>query len=369
MSWKQGGGGAVAILDSNVMTRCNNVPLIRGHTSQVLDMKFSPFSPNLLATASDDATVRLWQIPQGGLTEDVTHEQIKYTGHHKKVGILHFNPSVSEVIASASQDNTVQVWNILSTQNISKIHFNENILSLDWNHNGSLVGLTTRDKLVHVADPRANKVGLVAKAHDGTKSQKMAFLGNTDYLFVSGSNSSNDRQIKLYDQRNFTESIQTVLIDSQSGIMQPFYDADIGLIYVPGRGEGNIKYFDFSNSTIKFASEYRSTVPQKSICWFPKKNMNYNKCEIARFAKLTTNSIEYVSFFVPKRNEGYDATVYPDCLAGEAALTYDAWIAGENADPIRKEITTLENTFSSGDMKFEKKDDEVFYYINIRLNK
>jgi hypothetical protein len=29
--------------------------------------------------------------------------------------------------------------------------------------------------------------------------------------------------------------------------------------------------------------------------------MNYNKSEIARFAKLTQNSVEYLSFFIPKR--------------------------------------------------------------------
>lgn len=332
-----------------------------------MDMKFSPFRPNLLATASDDSTVRFWEIPQGGLTEDVTHEKIKYSGHHKKVGLLNYNPSCAEVIASASQDNTVQAWNIFSAQNIFKMQFHENIFSIDWNHNGSLLGLTTREKLVYVVDPRSSdKPALCAKANDGNKSQKMGFLGNTDYLFVCGANKSNERQIKLYDQRNFSESVQSVHVDGQTGVMLPFYDPDMGLLYVPGRGEGNIKYFDFSNSTLKFASEFRSTVPQKSICWFPKRNMNYNKCEISRFAKLTINTIEYLSFYVPKRNEGYDSTVYPECLAGEPALTYDAWIAGENANPIRKDITTLENKWAEGDIKFEKKDNDEIEKVRKR---
>ena len=83
--------------------------------------------------------------------------------------------------------------------------------------------------------------------------------------------------------------------------MMPFYDADTGLIYVPGRGEGNIKFFDYSNGTIKFANEYRSNVQQKGVAAFPKRTMNYNRCEIARFAKLSNNAIEYLSFYFPKR--------------------------------------------------------------------
>lgn len=52
---------------------------------------------------------------------------------------------------------------------------------------------------------------------------------------------------------------------------------------------------------MKFASEFRSSVPQKAVAMFPKRSVNYNKCEITRFAKMTINSIEYLSFYVPKR--------------------------------------------------------------------
>lgn len=77
-------------------------------------------------------------------------------------------------------------------------------------------------------------------AHDSAKSQKMVFLGNTDNLFTCGFTKSNERQIKLYDMRNFSESIQSVHVDSQIGPMIPFYDVDTGLIYVPGRVKYNL---------------------------------------------------------------------------------------------------------------------------------
>jgi hypothetical protein len=89
--------------------------------------------------------------------------------------------------------------------------------------------------MVHILDPRNNKIEMSCKAHDSSKSQKMCFLGNNDYLFSCGFNKSNERQLKLYDLRNFSDAIQTVPVDTQTGIMIPFYDPDTGLIYVPGR--------------------------------------------------------------------------------------------------------------------------------------
>jgi len=41
------------------------------NSGEVLDYAFSPFDPSLLAVAADDSNVRLWQIPEGGLTADV----------------------------------------------------------------------------------------------------------------------------------------------------------------------------------------------------------------------------------------------------------------------------------------------------------
>lgn len=251
-------------------------------------------------------------------------------------------------------DNNVNTWNIYTGEPISKVAVKDTVLSLNWNHNGSLLGLTNKEKLVHVIDPRKNAIVASSKAHDSSKSQKMCFL-DSNYLFSCGFNKSNERQVKLYDMRNFENAVQELKVDNQTGIMLPFYDSDIGLIFIPGRGEGNIKYYEFNNGNINYASEYRSSVPQKGIAMAPKRSMNYNKCEIDRLAKLTINTIEYLSFYVPKRNEGYDSNVYPLCVSGEVALNTDEWIAGENKEQIRKDITTIENIFAKTEVNFDKR--------------
>jgi coronin-1B/1C/6 len=39
-------------------------PLVKGHSGPIMDMDFSPFHDNMLATASGDTTLRLWQMPE-----------------------------------------------------------------------------------------------------------------------------------------------------------------------------------------------------------------------------------------------------------------------------------------------------------------
>jgi WD40 repeat protein len=56
-----------------------NQKYITGHQGTICDLQFSPFQTNLLATSSDDATVRIWELEQGGLTQNLNVETQKYS--------------------------------------------------------------------------------------------------------------------------------------------------------------------------------------------------------------------------------------------------------------------------------------------------
>lgn len=102
---------------------------LKGHTDWVWHVTFSP-NDQLIATASDDATIRLWDA--------VTGECLKVlTGHHGWVVSVAFHPYLP-LIASASVDDTVRFWDLASGECLSTLETQQNgawqvVYSLDGN--------------------------------------------------------------------------------------------------------------------------------------------------------------------------------------------------------------------------------------------
>ncbi len=88
-------------------------PLARpltGHTSWVSSAVFSP-DGSTLATASDDGTIRLWNV------RDPSHPRplgSPVTGHGGAIYLVAFSPD-GRTLASASEDHTVRLWNVDDT--------------------------------------------------------------------------------------------------------------------------------------------------------------------------------------------------------------------------------------------------------------
>lgn len=74
---------------------------LSGHSSGVNRVTFSPYS--IVASASDDGTVKLWQ-PDGTLLRTLK-------GHTSEVWGVAFSRD-GQMIASASDDNTIKLWQL-----------------------------------------------------------------------------------------------------------------------------------------------------------------------------------------------------------------------------------------------------------------
>ncbi len=62
-----------------------NHPKICGHKGPVLDVQWNPFDDNEIASASEDCTIKIWTIPDGGLTANLEVSKADLKGHGKKV--------------------------------------------------------------------------------------------------------------------------------------------------------------------------------------------------------------------------------------------------------------------------------------------
>jgi WD40 repeat protein len=74
---------------------------LTGHTSYVNAVVFSP-DGQLVASASSDTTVRVWETATGMCRNELE-------GHIKEVTAVGFSPD-GQLVASASNDKTVRVW-------------------------------------------------------------------------------------------------------------------------------------------------------------------------------------------------------------------------------------------------------------------
>jgi hypothetical protein len=333
--WDTTGGGAFAVLDVNNKGKLGQFPLVTGHTGDVLDIEFNPFNDNLVASVSEDCYCKLWSIPEGGLKENLTTPVQTLQGHKRKVGTLNFNQVAANILATTANDATVKIWDIETGQAKLDVGGHPDLIqSSGWDHWGKTYATASKDKKVRTVDPRSGKIVSEVEAHVGVKGMRLTFLGAKDKLFTMGFSKTSERQFSLWDPRNLSTACRTENIDTGSGILMPFYDNDTNVLYLAGKGDGNIRYYEIVDESpyIYFLTEFKSATPQRGMGWTPKLAMDLASCEIARLLKVTASAIEPISFAVPRKSDIFQDDLYPPTFSGQPALTADAWLKGQNGE-------------------------------------
>lgn len=309
-----------------------------GHSAPVLDFDFNPFDDHIIASASEDQTIKVWGIPEGGVFANIKDPLVDLSGHSKKVTLLRFHPTASNILASIGGDQAVKLWDIEKGSEVNSLNTAHEQLIQDivWDFKGSAYATSSKDKHIRIVDARTATVStLIDTAHEGAKSVKLTYAGSFDKLISVGFTRQSQRQFKIWDPRNVSQELKKVDVDQAAGVIMPFFDPDTGLLYLAGKGDGNIRYYEVVNETpyVYPISEVRSSVSAKGIAWVPKRGLNVSGCEIARLLKLTTNSVEPLSFFVPRKSEAFQEDLYPDSPSIEPAHTADEWFAGSDLPP------------------------------------
>ena len=109
----------------------------------------------LFVKAGDDAKIRMWLVPEGGLTETLTEPECvlqgewkelrkgliitcttqfgtfnsyligPFPGHTEKIYSIKFHPHASGLLASSSYDLTVRLWDLQSEKEVKKLKGHE----------------------------------------------------------------------------------------------------------------------------------------------------------------------------------------------------------------------------------------------------
>ncbi|KAJ7309102.1 hypothetical protein JRQ81_008427 [Phrynocephalus forsythii] len=336
---ESGGGGAFMVLPLNKTGRVDkNVPLVAGHTAPVLDIDWCPHNDNVIASASEDTTVMVWQIPDYLPVRNMTEPVVTLEGHSKRVGIITWHPTARNILLSAGCDNVIILWNVGTGEallTVDDLH-NDLIYNVCWNHNGSLFVTTCKDKHLRIIDPRQHLVVAEKfKPHEGSRPVRAIFMADGK-VFTTGFSKMSERQLALWDLKNFEEPIALQEMDTSNGVLLPFYDPDSSIVYLCGKGDSSIRYFEITEEApyVHYLNTFSSKEPQRGMGFMPKRGLDVSKCEIARFYKLHERKCEPIVMTVPRKSDLFQDDLYPDTPGPEPALEADEWLSGKDAEPI-----------------------------------
>jgi WD40 repeat protein/tRNA A-37 threonylcarbamoyl transferase component Bud32 len=122
------------IMDTNDLSVIHQ---LIGHEETLTDARFSP-NGRLIATASADGTVRIWNAESG-------KQQHILQGHRKRVLFAVFDPT-SGLLATSSQDKRVRVWNANSGEELIVLEGHKGqVVAASFSPDGRWLGTASED--------------------------------------------------------------------------------------------------------------------------------------------------------------------------------------------------------------------------------
>ncbi|XP_034489453.1 F-box-like/WD repeat-containing protein ebi, partial [Drosophila innubila] len=136
------------------MTRDRCCHDLQAHSKEIYTIKWSPTGPGtnnpntnlILASASFDSTVRLWDVERGSCIHTLTK-------HTEPVYSVAFSPD-GKHLASGSFDKCVHIWSTQTGQLVHSYKGTGGIFEVCWNSKGTKVGASASDGSVFVLDLR-----------------------------------------------------------------------------------------------------------------------------------------------------------------------------------------------------------------------
>ncbi|KJH49035.1 hypothetical protein DICVIV_04814 [Dictyocaulus viviparus] len=212
--------------------------------------------------------------------------------------------------------------------------------SITMDHNLSLHARTTTkcgamDKKIRILDTRSGEVLHEGLGHEGVKPQRAIFLKD-GRIITTGFTKRSERLYALRTSDNLSQPVIEEELDTSNGVLFPLYDEDTSLIYLCGKGDCAIRYYEVNQEYpfVHYINTYTSSEPQRAVGFQCKRGVCSEENEINRIYKLTTKGVvDVLQFFVPRKSDLFQHDLYPDTRSTVPALSAEEFMEGKNAVP------------------------------------
>jgi WD40 repeat protein len=265
-----------------------------GHANSVNGVSFSP-DGKMLASASDDKTVKLWDTSTG--------KEIKtLTGHTDKVWGVSFSPD-SKIIASASADKTVKLWDTSTHKVITTLtgHTNE-VHRVSFSRNGKMLASASADNTVKLWNTSTHKV---IKTLDEHTSEVWGVSFSPDGKMLASA--SADNTVKLWDTSTH-KVIKT--LDEHKGWVREVSFSDDGKMLASASDDKTVKLWDTPTHKVIKTLEHKDRVLGVS---FSPDSKILASASVDKTLKLwSTSTHQVIKILAEHTNEVWGSSFSPD---------------------------------------------------------
>ncbi|BGP70329.1 hypothetical protein NBRC10513v2_003688 [Rhodotorula toruloides] len=315
----------------------------------ITDFAVDPFDSNRLFVAGDDSSIRVFWLPSNPDEEwkegEVLTEATRTLTDARmdRISELHHHPAAKDILLSISDDKgnpAARLWNVGTGEMLLRAELPKGgVSSTAWSSDGSLLALATKNKQVHVLDPRSAASSLVSTAgHDSIRPVRVAWASDK-HLLSTGFNRAASRELILYDfDGGKLTQVGKASLDISPAPLFPYCDIDTRIVLLYSRGDRSCLAYEVNfhpatpHEAFAKLPHFEHATLQSGFAFFPKISNDIKSVEIVRALRLTPSTVEAVSFTVPRAKTEYfqDDIFVPTRNVIKPSMTAEEYLSGAN---------------------------------------
>lgn len=153
---------------------------LTGHKHKVLTLGWN-CNGKRLASGAADGSIKIWRIdPKHGRPE---RSEADLVGHTAAVTYIRWDPLNIERLATMSNDKTLRLWDARSSKCLGSVTSNNQLLSMTWRPDGSVIMVVDKSDSVLAVDTRTVKVTRTVRYH--VEINELLWMKDGKHVFIA----------------------------------------------------------------------------------------------------------------------------------------------------------------------------------------